>query len=131
MKCLDEYVQLFLTGFLNVEDKYILSQTSKYYKRLINLPKHCAKTIHFQKLQKKYSVQFLFHCVQNYSQAIVFYQSVDSSILRRCMLESKDRYIRSMFRNIMYKDHARKLNYGQSPNTKRVRMRKPKLLKVQ
>ena len=100
----DDYLIGYLLDFLTLEDQFVMSRVSKRFLKLINIPQYYGKKQHFEQLTKKYNLGFLFECVSNYTQALILYNSVPNIMTDYYINNLKDKKIKKIFRNIMYKD---------------------------
>ncbi len=99
---LDRYVLDYVTTFLTVDDKYSLSNVNKYFKSLIFVPENCGKMIHLSKLKKNFSMSFLMNCVENYTQALLLFNTTDTKIIEKNLKYVECRNTKKMFRKITY-----------------------------
>ena len=100
----DDYLMKYLLDFMTLEEKFEMSKVSKKLSELIDIPKFYGKKQHFENLTKKHNLGFLFECVQNYTQAFILYSSLPNIMTDYYITKLKDRNIKKIFRNIMYKE---------------------------
>lgn len=115
----DDYLLKYFLSFLGDEELFQMSKVSKRMKTMIHIPEHYGKRKHFKKLTKKHTIGFLFDCVQNYTQAFVLYTSLPNIMTKYYITSLKDRHIKKIFRNIMYREYT---TSKQQPMSKLLRV---------
>jgi len=115
----DDYLLRYLLSFLEEDQLFQMSKVSKRIKSMIHIPEFYGKKKHFKQLTKKHTIGFLFECVQNYTQAIILYTTLPNVMTKYYISSLKDRQIKKIFRNIMYRNDT---TSKQQPLTKLLRV---------